>query len=118
MAVHLRLRRAGAKKRPVYHIVAADNRFPRDGKFLEKLGTYYPMLPKDQERCVIKEDRVKHWLSNGAKPTTRVQILLAQKNLYKAYTPRPKTAKHLPKEKAQQRAQERAAAKAEAEKSE
>ncbi len=111
MAVHLRLRRAGSKKRPFYHIVAADNRFPRDGKFLEKLGTYNPLLPKDSdERCVVKAERASHWISQGAKPTKRVQILLSQKDLYAPFKFSTKTKKHLPKAKAQQRAEQAAAA--------
>ena len=73
MPVVLRMARAGTKKRPVYHIVAADSRYPRDGRFIEKLGTYNPMLPKDsKERVNIDFERVKHWLSKGAQPSDRV----------------------------------------------
>lgn len=111
MAVHLRLRRVGTKKRPVYHLVAADSRFPRDGRFLEKLGTYHPLLPKDsEERCALNQERCSFWLSKGAKPTKRVHILLAQKDILPKFQNTEKTKKHLPKSKAQQRAQEKAEA--------
>jgi small subunit ribosomal protein S16 len=73
MAVRLRLARAGAKKRPFYRVVAADERAPRDGRFIEKIGTYNPLLPRDHpERVVLNAERVKHWLSNGAQPSDRV----------------------------------------------
>ena len=73
MAVRLRLARAGAKKRPFYRVVAADERAPRDGRFIEKLGTYNPLLPRDHpERVVLNVERVEHWLSHGAQPTDRV----------------------------------------------
>lgn len=82
MAVRLRLQRGGAKKRPFYRIVASDSRFPRDGRFIEKLGTYNPLLAKDDEnRVVIKEERVQHWLSKGAQPTDRVHRLLVGKGV-------------------------------------
>lgn len=78
MATKIRLARGGRKKSPFYSIVIADVRAPRDGKFIEKLGTYNPMLEKDNpERVVIKDaDRVKHWLGTGATPTDRVELLL------------------------------------------
>jgi small subunit ribosomal protein S16 len=73
MAVRLRLARAGAKKRPFYRVVAADERAPRDGRFIEKLGTYNPLLPREHpERVVLNVERVQHWLSHGAQPTDRV----------------------------------------------
>ena len=73
MATKIRLARGGSKKRPYYSIVIADIRSPRDGRFIEKVGTYNPLLPKDSEnRVVLKEDRIKHWLDQGAKPTDRV----------------------------------------------
>ena len=73
MALKIRLARGGAKKRPFYRIVVADVRSPRDGRFIEKLGVYNPMLPKDDEnRVSFDADRVQHWLSQGAKPTDRV----------------------------------------------
>ncbi|WP_341808205.1 30S ribosomal protein S16 [Wolbachia endosymbiont (group E) of Neria commutata] len=73
MAVKIRLARFGAKKRPFYRIVVADARAPRDGRFIERIGQYDPMLPKDNKnRVVIKADRLKHWLSVGAQATERV----------------------------------------------
>ena len=73
MAVRLRLARAGAKKRPFYRVVAADERAPRDGRFIEKVGTYNPLLPREHpERVVLNIERVKHWLSTGAQPSDRV----------------------------------------------
>jgi len=78
MALVIRLSRGGAKKRPFYRIVAADSRSPRDGRYIEKLGTYNPLLAKDSgDRVSIVEDRVKHWLAEGAKPSDRVATLLA-----------------------------------------
>lgn len=77
MSVKIRLARAGAKKRPFYRIVAADSRSPRDGRFLEKLGTYDPILPSDSEkRVVLNEERIRHWLGNGAQVTDRVARFL------------------------------------------
>ena len=73
---------AGAKKRPIYKIVIADSRFPRDGRFIEKIGLFNPLLPKDKkERIQIEEERVKHWISKGAKPTLRVSRILAEVQL-------------------------------------
>ena len=75
----IRLSMGGAKKRPIYKIVIADSRFPRDGRFIEKLGFYNPLLPKDKkERMGIEEKRVKHWLSKGAQPTIRVARILGE----------------------------------------
>ncbi|MCY4259616.1 MAG: 30S ribosomal protein S16 [Rhodobacteraceae bacterium] len=77
MAVKIRLARGGAKKRPFYRIVAADSRMPRDGRFIEKLGTYNPLLPKDSpDRVTLNLDRIRHWLSLGAKPTDRIARFL------------------------------------------
>ena len=78
MPVKLRLARAGSKKRPYYHIVAADVRAPRDGRFIEQLGSWNPMLPKDAQRVTLNEERIKHWLSHGATPTDRVLRFLDQ----------------------------------------
>jgi small subunit ribosomal protein S16 len=73
MSLKIRLARAGAKKRPFYRIVVADSRSPRDGRYIEKIGTFNPLLPRDSaERVNFDEDRAKHWLSNGALPTDRV----------------------------------------------
>ena len=73
MGLKIRLARAGAKKRPYYHIVVADSRSPRDGRFIEKLGSYNPMLPAEHaERVRLQDERISHWLSEGALPTERV----------------------------------------------
>jgi small subunit ribosomal protein S16 len=77
MAMKIRLARGGSNKRPYYSIVASDSRSPRDGRFIEKLGTYAPLLPKDsEERVKMNMERVQHWLSQGAQPTDRVQRML------------------------------------------
>ena len=75
----IRLSLGGAKKRPVYKIVIADSRFPRDGRFIEKVGFFNPLLPKEKkERINLEVDRIKHWISKGAKPTLRVSRLLGE----------------------------------------
>lgn len=120
MATKIRLSRGGAKKRPYYHIVIADSRSPRDGSFIERVGTYDPMLPKDHEnRLRVKADRVQHWLSVGAQPTDRVARMLSALELTTKPVVREQTKQHLPKAKAQERAQaaeeaKQAAAEAEA----
>ena len=77
MSLKIRLARGGAKKRPYYRIVIADSRSPRDGRFIERVGTYNPLLPKDHaERITLKEERIQHWLSVGARPTDRVHRFL------------------------------------------
>ena len=77
MAMKIRLARGGSNKRPYYSIVAADSRMPRDGRFIEKLGTYAPLLPKDsEERIKLNVERIQHWISQGAQPTDRVQRML------------------------------------------
>ncbi len=92
MAMKIRLARGGSKKRPFYSIVATDSRMPRDGRFLEKLGTYNPLLAKDDEnRIVMNMERINHWLSQGAQPTDRVARFL------EAAGARPKTARSNPK---------------------
>ena len=84
MALKIRLARGGAKKRPFYSIVIADVRAPRDGRFIEKVGTYNPLLAKDDpNRVQYKEDRIKHWLSVGAQPTDRVARFLSLNDLVK-----------------------------------
>ncbi len=78
----LRLSMGGTKKRPVYKIVVADSRFARDGRFIEKLGFYNPLLPKEkEERIGLEIDRIKYWMSQGAKPTTRVARILGEKQI-------------------------------------
>ena len=79
----IRLSMGGAKKRPVYKIVVADSRFPRDGKFIEKVGFFNPLLPKTKkERINLEVDRIKHWISKGAKPTLKVSRILGEAQLY------------------------------------
>ena len=84
MALKIRLARAGSKKRPYYHIVVADVRSPRDGRFIEAVGAWNPLLPKDGERVKLDEERVKHWLAHGALPTDRVLRFLDQAGISKA----------------------------------
>ena len=116
MATKIRLARGGSKKRPFYRIVIADERAPRDGNFIEKIGNFNPMVPKDhKERVVISKERAEHWLKVGAQPTDRVQRILAELGMMDAPKITEKTKKHLPKAKAQERtkAKEEAAVKAE-----
>jgi small subunit ribosomal protein S16 len=82
MAVKIRLARHGAKKRPFYRIVAADSEAPRDGKFLENLGTYNPLL--DPEEVTVKTERIKHWMEKGATPTATVKTILKKKGFFTA----------------------------------
>ncbi|MCV6584739.1 MAG: 30S ribosomal protein S16 [Marinibacterium sp.] len=114
MAMKIRLARGGTKKRPFYRIVAADSRMPRDGRFIEKLGTYNPMLPKDsEERVKMDLDRVKHWLDQGAQPTDRISRMLEAAGVIdKKERNNPKKAE--PGQKAKDRAEEKAAKAAEA----
>jgi small subunit ribosomal protein S16 len=115
MSVKIRLTRGGAKKRPFYSIVIADTRSPRDGRFVEKVGTYNPMLAKDHpERLVLKADRIKHGLSVGAQPTDRVAKFLGQAELAPMPVYRETPAKSAPKAKAQDRAKAAAEAAAKA----
>ncbi|PLW76279.1 30S ribosomal protein S16 [Cohaesibacter celericrescens] len=82
MALKLRLSRGGSKKRPFYRVVVADVRSPRDGRFIERVGTYNPLLPKDsEERVNLNVERVQHWLNEGAQPTDRVLRFLAEAGL-------------------------------------
>ena len=79
----IRLSLGGAKKRPVYKIVVADSRFPRDGRFIEKVGFFNPLLPKTKkERVTLEAERIKHWISKGAKPTLRVSRILGEAELF------------------------------------
>jgi len=115
MALKIRLARGGAKKRPFYSIVVADVRAPRDGRFIEKLGTYNPMIARDQEnRVTLNAERIKYWLSVGAQPTDRVTRFLAAAGLGPQRAVPQQTKKHLPGAKAleRQREREEAAAKA------
>jgi len=117
MATTIRLARGGAKKRPYYRIVVADTRSPRDGRYIERVGSYNPMLPKDDEkRVILTEDRVKHWLSEGAKPSDRVARFLEAAGILEAKK-RSNPNKAKPGQKALEREEERkekAAAAAEA----
>lgn len=116
MAVKIRLARGGAKKRPFYRLVAADVRAPRDGRFIEKLGIYNPLLAKDDpNRVVIDLERVKAWLDKGAKPSEKVEKFLKDAGILKVttdFTAKPKKAVKNPGK--QNRAEERAKAEAEA----
>ena len=115
MAVAIRLSRGGAKKRPYYRIVVSDSRAPRDGKYLEQIGTYNPMLPKDDEaRVKIDEDRARHWIGVGAVPSDRVARFLDKAGIVeRAARNNPKKGE--PGEAAKERAEEKAAKIAEAE---
>jgi small subunit ribosomal protein S16 len=108
MAVSIRLSRGGAKKRPYYRVVVADSRSPRDGNYLEQVGTYNPLLAKDDEnRVKLTEDRVRYWLGVGAQPTDRVARMLDAAGIKeRAATNNPKKAE--PGQKAKDRAEERA----------
>jgi small subunit ribosomal protein S16 len=115
MSVAIRLSRGGNKKRPYYRIVVSDTRSPRDGKYLEQIGTYNPLLPKDSaERVKLDEDRARHWLGVGAQPTDRVARFLDVAGI-KERPARNNPNKAEPGEKAKERAEERATKAAEAE---
>ena len=118
MATKIRLARGGSKKRPFYRIVVADERAPRDGNFIEKIGNFNPMVPKDhKERVMLSKERAEHWLKVGALPTERVQKILSELGMMEAPKITEKTKKHLPKAKAQERVKAKEeAAKAEDEK--
>ncbi|MEM1301059.1 MAG: 30S ribosomal protein S16 [Pseudomonadota bacterium] len=114
MAMKIRLARGGSKKRPFYSIVAADSRMPRDGRFIEKLGTYNPQLPKDsEERVKMNVERVQYWLGEGAQPSDRVSRFLEAAGVV-AKKERNNPQKAVPGKKAQERAEEKAAKAAEA----
>jgi small subunit ribosomal protein S16 len=105
----IRLSRGGSKKRPFYSIVASDSRMPRDGRFLEKLGTYNPLLPKDSEdRIKMNVERIQYWLSQGAQPTDRIARFLEAAGLL-AKAERKNLKKGEPGERAKKRAEEKAA---------
>ena len=108
MATKIRLARGGSKKRPHYAIVAADSRMPRDGRFLEKLGTYNPLLPKDSEdRVKMDLERVQYWLGQGAQPTDRIARFLEAAGVREKAT-RANMKKAQPGKKALERAKEKA----------
>ena len=114
MSIKIRLARGGAKKRPFYRIVIADSRSPRDGRFIERIGSYNPMVAHDHpDRLKIDTDRAKHWLGVGAQPTDRVAKFLANAGLMDPRARREQTKKNQPKAKAQERAKAAAAGGAE-----
>jgi small subunit ribosomal protein S16 len=111
MGLKIRLARAGAKKRPYYHIVVADSRSPRDGRFIEKVGSYNPMLPAEhEERVRLVAERITHWLKQGAVATDRVARFLGRAELAPMPTHREQPIQAAPKKKAQERARAAAAA--------
>lgn len=111
MSVRIRLARAGSKKRPFYPIVVADSRSPRDGRFIERVGSYNPMLKKeDANRIVLNGERITYWLSQGAEVTDRVARFLGDAGLMAKYEVRETPKKSAPKAKAQERLKEAAAA--------
>ena len=118
MPVVIRMARAGTKKRPFYHIVAADSRAPRDGRFIERLGYFNPLLPKDkEERLKLDLDKVKEWMKKGAQPSDRVMRFLDKAGVAKR-TPRNNPERALPRKERKAAREEKAkvadAAKAEA----
>ncbi len=105
MSLKIRLARAGAKKRPYYHIVVSDSRSPRDGRFLEKVGSYNPMLPSEHtDRVRLQGERIQHWMSHGALPTDRVAKFLGHAGLAPMPVYREQPIQSAPKKKAQERA--------------
>lgn len=118
MAVHLRLSRGGSKKRPFYRLVAADVRAPRDGKFIEKLGVYNPLIEKDNaERFTYDAERVKYWLNTGAKPTETVARFLRKDGMWNEtpkFVAKEKVEKLPPRAQARKDAEDAAKAEAEA----
>ena len=96
--LRIRLSMGGVRKRPVYKIVIADSRYPRDGKFLEKVGSYNPLLPKDKkERIKVEVERIKYWMSKGAQPTLRVSRILGEAQLMPMPKPGNNPLKAIPK---------------------
>jgi small subunit ribosomal protein S16 len=108
MSVRIRLSRGGSKKHPFYRVVAADQRAPRDGRFIERLGSYNPLLPQDhQDRLVLDVEKVKAWLAKGAQPTERLQKLFANLGLCDAPKVGNQPKKSAPKAKALERIKEK-----------
>ena len=109
MALALRLSRGGRKNRPHYSIVVADKRYPRDGRFIEKLGTYNPLLKKDDAaRVAFNEERIKYWLSQGAQPSDRVAIFLGKAGVIPMPAKKNNPQKAVPSDKTKQRIAEKA----------
>lgn len=110
MAVRIRLSRGGSKKRPFYRIVVADSRSPRDGRFIERLGSYNPLLPQDHaERVVLDVEKTKNWLAKGALPTDRLEKIMAKLGLCEAPSYAAQNKQAAPKAKAQERIKEKEA---------
>lgn len=110
MALKIRLARGGAKKRPFYRIVVAEATAPRDGRFVEKVGTYNPLLPREHaERLVLRAERIQYWISQGAQPTERVAKFLGETQLAAAPVLNERPKQSAPKAKAQERLKEKAA---------
>ena len=110
MPVVLRMARAGTKKRPVYHIVAADSRFPRDGRFIERLGYFNPLLPKDhKDRLKLDLDKAKAWMAKGAQPSDRIMRLLDAAGVVKRQ-PRNNPERAVPRKERKAKAEEAAKA--------
>ena len=104
MPVRIRLSRGGAKKRPFYRIVVADSRRARDGKYIDQVGTYNPMLPKDSpERVKIDLEKTKDWITKGAQPSDRVTLFLSNLSVVEKPIITEKTKKHLPRKKTQEK---------------
>ncbi|MFO1190367.1 MAG: 30S ribosomal protein S16 [Alphaproteobacteria bacterium] len=113
MALKIRMTRGGAKKRPFYRIVVADTRSPRDGRYIERLGSYDPMVPKNHpSRIVLNVERIKHWLGSGALPTDRVARFLGEASIIPMPARGNNPIKAKPKAKAQERLKAQEAAKA------
>ncbi len=107
MSLRIRLSRGGAKKRPYYRIVVADSRRPRDGRYIERLGTYNPMVAKDHpERLKTNDERIKYWLGVGAKPSDRVARFLSDRGLVEKPPIPEQTKQHLPRAKTLERQKE------------
>jgi len=109
MSLKIRMSRAGAKKRPFYRIVIADSRYPRDGRFIDRIGTYNPLLPRGPERLVLDVEKAKEWLAKGATPSDRVARFLDEKGLMKRKA-RNNPEKAIPKKERGKQAEEAAAA--------
>ncbi len=104
MALKIRLSRAGSKKRPVYRVVVTDSRNPRDGRFIEKVGIYNPLLKKDDKnRVQLDVDKIKEWMSKGAKPSDRIARFLGEAGVIPMPAQKNNPQKALPKKKAQER---------------
>jgi small subunit ribosomal protein S16 len=109
MALKIRMSRQGRKKLPYYSIVVADSRYPRDGRYIEKVGTYNPLLAKDDaKRVVLNNERIQHWIKQGAQATDRVALFLGKAGLAAMPEKKNNPKKAVPKAKAQERAKEKA----------